>query len=170
MRLTIILSVLLLIIACKGMEKQSEINQTKEIEEEPIQISAKKEMVEEVKMADIDSTLILDHYICYIDDNNPNRRIWISFTERGKAIQVKYFGQQEGIDLVYKKEESWEGGAHPTIIKYYDEIYNGKVNGQYELMHSGIWDYALYIRGKDSKKFRFTIDLDIDQYGPEPCF
>lgn len=112
----------------------------------------------------------IKHYICYTNDVNPAMKIWISFAEDGKAVQVKYIGQKTAINLVFDKEEYQEGGAHPTTIQYYDEMYNGQKNGSYKLTHSGVWDYVAYIRGKDSKPFNFTIDHDADPYGSEPCF
>ncbi len=110
------------------------------------------------------------HYICYLDNETSSIKIWISFTEKDKAIGIKYKGQTDSIQLIFDKEEYIEGGAHPTIIKYYSELYNGKVNGIYKLTHSGNWDYVEYTRGKDGKIFNFTIDHNSDPYGKKPCF
>ncbi|OEK08651.1 hypothetical protein A8C32_04165 [Flavivirga aquatica] len=112
----------------------------------------------------------VDHYICYKDDKKAERVIWISFTEKSRAIQVKYKGQNTAIDLVFVKEEFIKGGAHPTIITYYNEIHDGKLNGEYKLTHSGNWDYVKYIRGKDGKKFNFTIDHNSNSYRKSSCF
>lgn len=115
-----------------------------------------------------------DHFICYKSDNNSNLAISISFDKDGKALNVKYKGQEESIDLSFKKEEYLEGGAHPTIETYYSEIYEGKENGVYKLTHSGVWDYAEYTRSKDGKKFNFTINHELtienDGYRTTPCF
>ncbi|WP_417886740.1 hypothetical protein [Zunongwangia sp.] len=109
-------------------------------------------------------------YICYTSDSNKSKRIWIEFDDKSRAKKIKYEGQNKTIALKFKKEEYSEGGAHPTITSYYDEIYNGKVNGKYKLIHSGVWDYVTYIRGKDGKVFKYTIDHDEDPYGDKPCF
>ncbi|WP_226294257.1 hypothetical protein [Aquimarina algicola] len=112
-----------------------------------------------------------DHYICFKGDKNPDMVIWVSFGgNKGKALQVKYKGQQEAIDLEFVRESLVSNGAHPTIDYYYNEIYNGKVNGVYKHTHSGAWDYIEYTRNKDGKKFTFTIDHESDPYGKTPCF
>ncbi|MBW2961489.1 hypothetical protein [Mesonia aestuariivivens] len=109
-------------------------------------------------------------YVCFTNDNNKSKRIWVEFAANGKASHVKYEGQNEAISLQYVKEESTEGGAHPTIKNYYQEIYKGEVNGEYILTHSGVWDYVTYIRGKDGKEFNYTIDHNSNPYGKKPCF
>lgn len=114
------------------------------------------------------------HYICYNNDKTPSMQIAISFNKEGRATAVKYKGQTEAMPLQYLKEAYLEGGAHPTIEEYYQEMYNGKKNGEYKLTHSGVWDYAEYTRAKDSKKFNFTINHDLsienDGYRTTPCF
>lgn len=71
--------------------------------------------------------------------------------------------------LVFKKMEVIEAGSAP-YEEYYDEMYNGKINGKYKLTHSGNWDYAEYTRAKDGKVFDFTIEHEVPQYESEPCF
>lgn len=114
------------------------------------------------------------NYICYNNDKTPSMQISISFDKEGRAIAVKYKGQTESMPLQYLKEKYLEGGAHPTIEEYYQEMYNGKKNGEYKLTHSGVWDYAEYTRAKDAKKFSFTINHDLsienDGYRTTPCF
>jgi hypothetical protein len=83
---------------------------------------------------------------------------------------VKYEGQKEAMVLKYNKEESITGEAYPTIITYYDEVFEGKTNGRYMLIHSGVWDYVKYVRGKDRKIFEFTIDHQAGPYAHTPCF
>ena len=63
-----------------------------------------------------------------------------------------------------------EGGTQPTIIDYYDEIYNGEINGHYKLTKSGNWYYVLYIRGRDNKEFNFTVDHTTDILSTTSCF
>lgn len=86
--------------------------------------------------------------------------IWISFTDKEDAVQIKYKGQKAPIDLTFIKEEFIEGGSHPTIIKYYSEKIGLEINGEYWLTHSGSWDYVEYTRGKEDRKFNFTIDFE----------
>ena len=115
-------------------------------------------------------TLEVHHYICYTNDKKKSQQIWISFDKKNEAIQIKYKGQTAAIPLVFEKEEMMNDGAHPTVIKFYNEIYNGQINGIYKLTHSGIWDYVEYTRGTDQKKFNFTIDHSQNPYGKNPCF
>ncbi|MCL7764230.1 hypothetical protein MPF19_12455 [Polaribacter sp. Z014] len=165
---TIILTTLILFISCK--EKDAKTSNTKEPKLE-------KQILKDYKPADsidkkvaIDSVFKIDHYICYTFNDDKSKRIWIGFSKNKETVKLKYEGQKEPLILKHSKEEFIEGGAHPTIINYYDEIYNGKVNGAYKLTHSGIWDYVKYIRGKDKKEFNFTIDHNSNPYGSSPCF
>lgn len=108
-------------------------------------------------------------YICYNSDDN-NSKIWVGFNDSEKATRIKYLGQQESIELQHTKQDFLKGGAYPTIIDYYNEIYNGKVNGTYKLTKSGIWYYVTYTRGKDGKEFKYTIDQNLTPFSSKPCF
>lgn len=114
------------------------------------------------------------YFICYKSDTDDGLFISISFDDDGKAVEVTYKGQDQGIPLVYDSENMIEGGAHPTIETLYKEMHEGQENGQYLLIHSGIWDYVEYTRKKDGKVFNFTIDHDItvenNEYRTTPCF
>lgn len=114
------------------------------------------------------------HYICYKNDSNPDMMISISFDIDEKAQKVRYKGQEASMSLQFLKEDFQKGGAHPNIETYYTEMYEGKENGTYKLIHSGIWDYAEYTRKNDGKQFNFTIDHDLsvenDEYRTTPCF
>lgn len=48
-------------------------------------------------------------------------------------------------------------GSYPVFADYYYEFEDGKLNGVYNLTHPGNYDYAEYVRDKDSKTFNFTI-------------
>ncbi len=113
-------------------------------------------------------------YICYKCDAKPSLEISIQFNAKEKATNVKYKGQSSSMALIYLREKYHEGGAHPTIDTYYKEMYKGKKTGMYKLTHSGIWDYVEYTRGKDGKKFNFTINhetsIDGGGYRTTPCF
>ncbi len=119
---------------------------------------------------ELKATNQIDHYICYSNNERKDKKIWVGFNKDDIALKVKYEGQDQAIELVYSKNEYKEGGAHPTINTYYDEIYRGEVNGVYKMTHSGIWDYVEYTRGKDGKTFKFTIEHELDPYGKQPCF
>lgn len=113
----------------------------------------------------------VDHYICYKNDKDTSQYIWVSFAKKEGALQLKYEGQEDAIDLVFDREDYFcDGCAHPTIETYYNEIYNDKINGVYKLTHSGVWDYVDYTRGKDGKVFNFKIDHFKKQYSKTPCF
>ena len=109
-------------------------------------------------------------YICYTFDTDANKRIWIQFGSNGKANLVKYQGQKKAIKIVFKSEDFRAGGAHPTVTTKYDELIDGKVNGEYTLIHSGVWDYVSYQSNGSNKVFKFTIDHEADLYGHTPCF
>jgi len=108
------------------------------------------------------------HYICFNNDENAARKIWIGYSEDGKAQELKNKGRIGTLTLKFVKEEIEEGKA--KTIQYYNEIYENIVNGQYKLTHSGNWDYVEYTRGSDGKKYNYTIDHDANPYGKEPCF
>lgn len=112
----------------------------------------------------------IDHYICYSKNDRKDKKLWVGFNKYNIALKVKYEGQNETIDLVYLKKEYIPGGAHPSIITYYNEIYGGQVNGVYKTTHSGNWDYIEYVRNKDGKVFNFTIEHELNPYGKTPCF
>ncbi|SEK46047.1 hypothetical protein SAMN04487910_0578 [Aquimarina amphilecti] len=136
--------------------EKSEPSDAKTIENDTITIS--------------ESNSKIDKYVCYTSDENKTKRIWIGFDKDNKAVKLKYEGQKESLVLKHNKEEYIEGGSQPTIINYYDEIYEGKVNGKYTVKNSGNWSYVTYTRGKDGKAFKFTIDHSANPYGSEPCF
>ena len=149
-------------------------NKTQGNEKETIENAKQPSEQEEKEKAPETAAIIPNHFICYSADNDSNLALSISFDREGRALQAKYRGQKESIDLVFQDEIMHEGGAHPSIETFYTEMYNGKKNGDYKLTHSGIWDYVEYTRGKDGKKFLFTIDHEMTVQGDEfrntPCF
>ncbi len=155
-------SLLFTLVACQST---STPQTSTSVQDEAIQETAV--VVEEISQED---SMLVDHYICYTNDSGSTGRIWISFTEEEKAMEVRYEGQTSSIQLEYKREEFHKGGSAPSIDTYYQEIYEGKVNGEYKLTHSGNWDYAVYTRGRDGKVFTFTIDHEANPYGSTPCF
>ena len=171
MKITKLLSVTIiassLFIACKNNDSE-----TQKPQEKPEEVNISKQNNEDSTVVEKVADSIPDQhqYICYTFDGNKEKRIWIEFDDQSIAQRIKYEGQKETIDLKHTKEEFSKGGAHPTIVNYYDEIYKGEVNGTYKLTHSGVWDYVTYIRGKDGKDFNYTIDHEQDPYGSKPCF
>ena len=166
-----ILSLLLIVstvtISCKdNHQKQEETNN-------PSQKSIEKENTKDstiVEKNNASKKTETFEYVCFTNNDDKSKRIWVEFSKNGKANRIKYEGQNEPILLEHTKEDYVEGGVHPTIKNYYNEIYDGKINGQYILTHSGVWDYVKYIRGKDGKEFNYTIDHDADPYSSKPCF
>lgn len=113
----------------------------------------------------------IKYYICYNEDTKKKITIWVGFNDKSDPVQVKYKGSPEPMDIVFKNEVNTNvGGAYPVLVTYYDEIYDGKVNGQYVFTKSGNWYYAEYTRGRDGKVFKFTIDHDANPFGTSPCF
>ncbi|SDW09490.1 hypothetical protein [Flavobacterium degerlachei] len=172
-KIVLTLIIVFSIFSCKEkIENSPSVNLDNKVES----ISDKPDLETTVKNQKPDSlkvdnrSTVIDHYICYKDDKVASRMIWISFTDKEDAVQIKYKGQKAPIDLVFIKEEFIKGGAHPTIIKYYSEKIGMEINGEYKLTHSGNWDYVEYTRGKDDRKFNFTIDFESNPYGKEACF
>jgi hypothetical protein len=165
-----ILSIALLT-ACATSETEQQDEQMQMQQEEPVQ--QQQITTEQVVFQNTEEETSADegegYYICYNNDKKPSMVISIKHVN-DKATEVQYKGQTESMKLVFTKEIFMKGGSYPTIEKYYDEMYNGKVNGKYKLTHSGNWDYADYTRGKDGKIFKFIIDHEVSQYRSEPCF
>ncbi|NIJ44515.1 hypothetical protein FHR24_000954 [Wenyingzhuangia heitensis] len=154
---------ILLLASCKEEKKESPKTTITE------SVEHKEESFTTNKPSENTTIASKEHYICYNSDDIKDLKIWIKFNNN-KATDVKYKRQKTSIALTYLKEEFIKGGAHPTIIKYYNEIIDDKLNGQYILTHSGIWDYVKYIRVKDHKEFKFTIDHNSNNYSDKPCF
>ncbi|HKK74830.1 MAG TPA: hypothetical protein VJ953_07160 [Saprospiraceae bacterium] len=114
------------------------------------------------------------YYICYEGGGDNKLGLSIAFSEDGTAIEVKYRGQSEAIELREIDEKMSTEGAYPVIETTYQEMVEGQVNGIYVLTHAGNWDYAQYIRGRDEKEFSFTIDheqsIQNDTYRTTPCY
>jgi len=177
MKINILLSILTLtlLFACdpNGKETTNDKNQIDSTDQKTVEkIPPQQEQKTEPRPNDVEEKP--QHFICYTGDSNANLAISISFDKEEKALKVKYKGQEEAIALSYLKENIITEGSYPTIETYYSEIYNGKENGVYKLIHSGNWDYAEYTRSSDGKKFKFTIDHDLtignDGYRTTPCF
>ena len=125
----------------------------------------------QAQVTTVASSDTVSYYICYNEDNGSSLNLSIGFNNKGRALSVKYKGMNSSMDLIFIRVENENpGGPYPVLVKYYNEMYQEKVNGEYRLTHSGNWDYVEYIRGKDSKKFNFTIDHNSNSYSYTPCF
>ncbi|WP_298510337.1 hypothetical protein [uncultured Kordia sp.] len=176
-----IFSSLLLVLSCSDKKKTQETTEQKattiETSKEVREASDVKDTKETKNTTDTSTEEIKIrpyHYICYTNDDKPSLQLSIAFNEEGNALFVRYKGQQSSIPLVNVKENFENDGAYPTITQFYNEMYNGKKNGVYELTHSGNWDYAKYIREKDGKVFKFTINHELtvtgNGYRATPCW
>lgn len=113
----------------------------------------------------------VSYYICYNEDNDSRLNLSIGFNNNRRALSVKYKGMNSSMNLIFIRVENKNpDGPYPVLVEYYNEIYQGKVNGAYKLTHSGSWDFAEYTRGKDKKIFSFTIDRNYNSYSYNPCF
>ncbi|WP_420574946.1 hypothetical protein [Kordia sp.] len=161
---------LLLFVNCSDNKKTPETTQ-KETQSEVKDSVVDKNSIEALNK---EINAIPHHYICYKNDDKPSMQLSIAFDSEGNAKFVKYKGQKDSIPLQNIKEDFQSDGAYPTITQFYNEIYNGKKNGTYELTHSGNWDYAKYTREKDGEIFKFTIDHEMtvtgNGYRNRPCF
>lgn len=161
---------LLLFSNCAENEKKQTPDTTK------TQTILKDSIAEITTLEDLEKakSSIPHHYICYTNDDKSSMQLYIAFNEDGNALFVKYKDQTDAIPLENIKEDFEEDGAYPTITQFYDEIYEGKKNGSYELTHSGNWDYAVYRNLTDDTLFKFTIDHETtivnDEYRKTPCF
>lgn len=158
----------MLLFSCKEkMTKQnnSEENVTTEKNE-----ASKAKIIENDAITRAESTPEIEKYVCYTSDTNKTKRIWVGFDKSSKAVRLKYEGQNESLVLRHDKEEYIEGGSQPTIINYYDEIYEGEITGKYTVKNSGNWSYITYTKGKYGKEFNYTIDHSADPFGSSPCF
>ena len=125
----------------------------------------------QAQVTTVDSSDTVSYYICYNEDNGSILNLSIGFNNKGRALNVKYKGMNSSMDLIFIRVENENpGGPYPVLVKYYNEMYQDKVNGEYRLTHSGNWDYVEYTRGKDSRKFNFTIDHNSNSYSYNPCF
>lgn len=125
----------------------------------------------QAQVTTVDSSDTVSYYICYNEDNGSSLNLSIGFNRKGRALSVKYKGMNSSMDLIFIRVENKNpGGPYPVLVKYYNEMYQDKVNGEYRLTHSGNWDYVEYTRGKDSRKFNFTIDHNSNSYSYNPCF
>jgi len=117
----------------------------------------------------ISATAQKKYFLCFTENENSKLKLSIAY-EKGKAVYVKYKGQDESMRLKYVKE-TYQGRNTMTT---YSEQYRGKVNGTYVITHSGNWDYVTYIRKRDNKKFEFTIDHESsivnEEYRRTPCY
>jgi hypothetical protein len=113
------------------------------------------------------------YFICFTCDEKTSLQISVCY-ENGKAVYVKYKGQDETIPLIFLREKIEKGSA--DLSTTYVEKYRGAVNGTYTITHSGNWDYVTYTRKKDNKKFNFTINHETsvnekdNSYRTTPCF
>ena len=125
----------------------------------------------QAQVTTVDFSDTVSYYICYNEDNGSSLNLSIGFNNKGRALSVKYKGMNSSMDLIFIKVENENpDGPYPVLVKYYNEMYQEKVNGEYKLTHSGNLDYVEYTRGKDSKKFNFTIDHNSNSYSYNPCF
>jgi len=171
---SIAIAILISVYSCKENSNPSNAEEkevpvsTEQEQDAPVSEATETETESNTKTDSITAAPL--KYICFTSDTDKSKRIWIALDKNERAQKVKYEGQAEAMALKHTKEDYQEGGVHPTIINYYDEIYDGKVNGSYKLTHSGNWDYVTYTRGKDGKVFKFTIDHNANPYGSTPCF
>ena len=125
----------------------------------------------QAQVTTVASSDTVSYYICYNEDNGSSLNLSIGFNNKSRALSVKYKGMNSSMDLIFIRVENENpGGPYPVLVKYYNEMYQEKVNGEYRLTHSGNWDYVEYTRGKDSKKFNFTINHNSNSYSYTPCF
>jgi hypothetical protein len=161
---------LLLFVNCTEKEKKKTPDATK------TEAVSKDTIADTITLEELETNkkTIPHHYICYKNNDEASMQISIAFDVESNALFLKYKGQKDSIPLQNIKEDYQGDGAYPTITQFYDEMYEGKKNGTYELTHSGNWDYAVYRPLKKDTIFKFTIDHETTVVGGEyrktPCF
>ena len=118
-------------------------------------------------------------YACFENDTKKELKISVCFNNSGKAVFVKYKGQEETIPIYYSKiTKSNNPGGNPSVwwAETYIEKYRGKVTGTYIFTNAGTYDLDVtYKRKKDNKEFYFTIiggapNSEDARYRSSPCF
>ena len=91
----------------------------------------------QAQVTTVDSSDTVSYYICYNEDNGSSLNLSIGFNNKGRALSVKYKGMNSSMDLIFIRVENENpGGPYPVLVKYYNEMYQEKVNGEYRLTHS----------------------------------
>ena len=113
------------------------------------------------------------HFVCYEQDGGGPLALQVEYVGE-VAWRVKYAGQTERLYLQLDSREMTTDGAYPVTTSRYIELVNDDENGQYELTHSGNYDYLVYTRGRDGKVFKFTADNELSSrgegYRTSPCY
>lgn len=169
--------IIITILGCQENENNNSVYQNQRVIIDSIsEIHDNGELKSEINYSENGIEIMMEsdtvsYYICYNEDNDSRLNLSIGFNNKARALSVKYKGMNSSMDLIFIKQENENpGGAYPVLVGYYKEMYKEKVNGEYKLTHSGNWDYVEYIRGKDSKKFNFTIDRNSNSYSYTACF
>lgn len=110
------------------------------------------------------------NYLCFKSDGNTSPDLMLGLRNDTLAVSVQYKNQNSPIRLIKTNSKYLKGKNHPTTIDFYDEIYQNRLNGKYELKKSGNWYYLNYKRGKDQKEFNYTIDHTANNFSSQPCF
>ena len=97
-------------------------------------------------------------YVCFQNDKNKNLFVSVKF-KNYKAFGVKYGGQKSYIQLKFKKRENFQEseGRKTWWNETYNEIINGKINGQYVTTNSGTYGLDFQYYRKDGKEFYFAV-------------
>ncbi|WP_066319920.1 hypothetical protein [Aquimarina aggregata] len=150
----------------KSAEFDKELKRTMEIATKTLETSYKNSLSNPTIKEEI------DHFICFKNNDGNTPNITIGYSKKEIALNVRYEGQKDAMRLQFVKKEFKEG--HPSYTTTYNELVYSEsrgpeINGRYEIIHSGVWDYVKYTRGRDSKVFNFTIIHD-KSYQKTPCF
>lgn len=108
-----------------------------------------------IAVLSVSGMLFSQKYACFKNDSNSKLQISVEFDKNERPISVQYLGQSKEIPLKLKEVSH---GSQLFSLEVYNEIVDGKRNGEYEFE----FDYSEKTTGvlitykrKDGKEFYF---------------
>ncbi len=111
------------------------------------------------------STFIIDSAFCetrYFIGYSRLKPVRLKWIMDSNSARIQYYGQKEGLKLVFFKEEELRRGDHPSLMQLeWEEIYNNEKTGRYVIVSQGAVVYHfIYINYK-------TMNISVFDEDPE---